>query len=571
VHVLLAQGREEANWDKAQEKYRAIQKHIVTGGDQLELYGDVDRLIPDDVDPVCEEQVMPVEEYVREKVKDRGSRAADSPREAAPGNKVKRNMDPGRNIPEGTSAAFMPVSQLVEKAAERILQEGMTLDDDASVKDKSDSRDLEESFSHLRRATSDTGPIPAASKVQTARKRNETTVNEGKRKRAINTPARGSHKKTPGQRKRTKVSNGEANQVLGEGDETLGGGLPPAHPPPGSPISIHSSSGSEPPSRMLYLPPPDGPPLSDNKHPFCITLSPSPPRITSAPVSPSPSSRARSTNPDPLFVSAPQHDIEGGTPLIVDGDEQGNGYAANETVVKLSTSPVGTKRRTSPGMANSNCDVSVAEGPKIAGKRTTRTKFEPTEGLAKRPAKRKEPGSGSSLPVASPPRRLRRRRTRSISPSPRPPPGERTKRVIREGKKPRRDKTRTQMAPGWVTKEAVHSGEEVSDGAISAAGQSENEYDREFVNDSPSTPISPSYNQMQIYQESLLSQNTRDEGLPFGRGPMRRKPFGNIDRKLPQFSSSPTRDPEEGPDEYEMGSFVVPDDVEMSCSLSSEL
>ena len=224
MHVLLAQGREEANWDKAQEKYRAIQKHIVTGGDQLELYGDVDRLIPDDVDPVCEEQVMPVEEYVREKVKDRGSRAADSPREAAPGNKVKRNMDPGRNIPEGTSAAFMPVSQLVEKAAERILQEGMTLDDDASVKDKSDSRDLEESFSHLRRATSDTGPIPAASKVQTARKRNETTVNEGKRKRAINTPARGSHKKTPGQRKRTKVSNGEANQVLGEGDGIKGHG-----------------------------------------------------------------------------------------------------------------------------------------------------------------------------------------------------------------------------------------------------------------------------------------------------------------------------------------------------------
>jgi ATP-dependent DNA helicase MPH1 len=130
------------------------------------------------------------------------------------------------------------------------------------------------------------------------------------------------------------------------------------------------------------------------------------------------------------------------------------------------------------------------------------------------------------------------------------------------------------VAPEWVENEAEHSGGEVSDGAISGAeDQSENEYDREFVNDFPSTQVSPSYNQTQIYRESLLSQDPRGRGPAFAGGPMRRKPFGDIDRRAPQYvvSSSPTRDPNEGPDEYEMDSFVVPDDAEIACSSSSEI
>ena len=583
MHVLLAQGREEANWDKAQAKYHEIQHHIISG-DRLELYGDVDRLIPDDVDPVCEEQVVKVEEYVRERPKDRGSRAANPPKKAPPG-KRKRNADPGVNTPGGESTVFVPVSELVENAAKR-RRKDIALDDDASLEGDSDSRDLEESLSGLKRATSNAGLIPAASKAKTPRKRNETTVDGEQRKRPTNLPAR-NDRKTPRQGKM--VSNGRVNQVPDEDDETLKGGLPAVHPPPGSPISVHSSSGSDSPSRMLKFPSPVGPPLSDNKSPFRITLSPSQPRVIPLdPVPPSPPSRARSTDPDPLLLSALQHGIKGGMYLPADGD------------------------RSSPGMADSDHDVSVAESPKMAGKRATRTKFEsamtfnsrqpvrttipppPTHlrasatpeatfpvrpGFAKGPAKRKVPmieddvdGFCSSPPVASLPRRLRQRRTRSRSPSPKSPPRKRTKGVIQEGKKPRRDKTRMLMAPEWVTNEAVHSGGEASDGAISGAvDQSENEYDREFVNDSPSTPISPSYSQMQVYRGSLLSQDARDKGPLFARGPMRHKPFGNVDRRSPQFSSSPARDPEEGPDEYETGSFVVPDDAEISCSLSSDL
>ena len=40
VHVLLAERREEKNWNKAREAYNQVQRSIVRG-DQLELYTDV--------------------------------------------------------------------------------------------------------------------------------------------------------------------------------------------------------------------------------------------------------------------------------------------------------------------------------------------------------------------------------------------------------------------------------------------------------------------------------------------------------------------------------------------------
>jgi len=54
---LLAEGREENNWHEAQVKYREVQKTIVRG-DQLELYKDVPRLLPDCVKPSCIEVRM---------------------------------------------------------------------------------------------------------------------------------------------------------------------------------------------------------------------------------------------------------------------------------------------------------------------------------------------------------------------------------------------------------------------------------------------------------------------------------------------------------------------------------
>jgi ATP-dependent DNA helicase MPH1 len=677
VHVLLAQGREEANWDKAQSKYQEVQ-HLIVHGDELELFGDVGRLIPDDIDPVCEEKIMEIEEYVRDKPKARGSRAADSPTRASMSKKRKRNADPGRNIPEGASRVFVPVSKLIEMAAQKRQKDELTLANDGNLESDEDDRDLEDNLGGLKRTTSDAGPATIASRAKKKPlKRSKTTAGQeqptkkGKKKQA-KSPAKMKGKK--------KVTTSQLDQVMedDEDDEALEKGLYAHAPPPSnqqqlarllSSRSLHSPDGSGSPPRVSGLPSPAGSPLLGDESPFHISLSPSPPprAITPSPVSPSPSSRAMSLDPSPLFlpgssqpqvidlatrksplaarsnnvgpsalpsISNPttplqgerslspacQHDMEGDMSWLVEEDEQDNGFIANDSIIEITSSPVRMERPLSLGISDRDNNVSVAESSKMASERAEYTKSEsamvfsspqPVRAkhamlpppaplrrtdtnvapestfpvrpmLAKRSAKRKSTTVevdidvfGSSPRAVSPPRRLRQRRLRSKSPPPGSPLKNRPTGVDRKGKKhSRRDGAGVLVAPEWVENEAEHSGGEVSDGAISGAeDQSENEYDREFVNDFPSTQVSPSYNQTQIYRESLLSQAPRGRGPAFAGGPMRRKPFGDIDRRAPQYvvSSSPTRDPNEGPDEYEMDSFVVPDDAEIAYSSSSEI
>ncbi|KAL1739408.1 P-loop containing nucleoside triphosphate hydrolase protein [Schizophyllum fasciatum] len=62
VHVLLAEGREELNLEKAKDAYKQVQQSIVRG-EALELYADVDRMLPDHIKPECLEQIMEIEEY----------------------------------------------------------------------------------------------------------------------------------------------------------------------------------------------------------------------------------------------------------------------------------------------------------------------------------------------------------------------------------------------------------------------------------------------------------------------------------------------------------------------------
>jgi len=682
VHVLLAQGREEANWDKAHESYQRVQ-HVIVSGDQLELFGDVGRLIPDDINPVCKEQIMEIEEYVRDKPKAKGSRAADSPTKASAGKKRKRNTDPGRNIPEGASRSFVPVSELIQRAAKKRHKDELTLDDDESLKSDDDDRDLEENLGGLKRTTSDAGPVTAASKTKNKPlKRSRTTADSEQRKRASKSAAgkgKKSPAKSPAKRKsKKKVTSSQVDQAMeeDEDDEALEEGIPAHSPPPAnqkrltgfvSSRALLSSGVSGSLSRVSESPSPAGSPLPGDESPIRISLSPSPPPrpITPDPVSPSPPSRTMSLDPVPLFlrgssqpqvmdqpdrrspspswswdagpsmlpaISNPTTPLQGDRPLspasqhdgdmswLVEEDERDNGFIADNNIIEILSSPVRIERSLSPGMADHDSDVSVAESSKSTGGQAEYTKSESTmvfsspqpvrtkhtmlpppvplrvrttnvapestfpvrPMLVRRQAKRKAPMVeddvdvfNSSPRAASPPRRLRQRRSQSTSPPPISPPKKKTKSGLRNGKKkPSRDMTGMLIAPEWVENEAAHSGDEISDGDISGTEeQSENEYDREFVSDFPSTQVSPSYKQTQIYRESLLTQAPMGRGPAFARGPMRHKPFGNIDRRLPQHSvsSSPPRDPGEGPDEYEMDSFVVPDDAEITYSLSSDI
>ncbi|KAJ3801711.1 hypothetical protein GGU11DRAFT_741384 [Lentinula aff. detonsa] len=111
VHVLLADGREEANFDKAQSSYEAVQASIMYGS-HLEFYADVKRLLPDNVHPQCLEKEMEISPYVREEAFRKRGQGDKSPKR---GVKRKRNDDIGRNIPQGASTGFVSVADLLVK------------------------------------------------------------------------------------------------------------------------------------------------------------------------------------------------------------------------------------------------------------------------------------------------------------------------------------------------------------------------------------------------------------------------------------------------------------------------
>ncbi|KAH9937493.1 uncharacterized protein B0H18DRAFT_1081663 [Fomitopsis serialis] len=168
VHVLLAEGREDRNWEKAKEKYKDVQDYIVKA-DELELYADVERLLPDHVKPECVERVMEIEEYVREeKVPRKGSRADanGSPK----GKKRKRDDDPLRSIPAGASSSFVNVKDLLVKGAKGRRKRNVDVDPEKYTgEDDDDDLEIEAGIFGARRAAS-TSAISRGGKTKRPRR-----------------------------------------------------------------------------------------------------------------------------------------------------------------------------------------------------------------------------------------------------------------------------------------------------------------------------------------------------------------------------------------------------------------
>nr|GAT47897.1 predicted protein [Mycena chlorophos] len=118
IHVLLSEGREEVTIDKAKDKQRLVHGAIIRG-DQFELYADVERLLPDRIQPECLEQVMEIREYVREDATKKRTSSKDTSAAATKGTKRKRNDDPARNIPAGALTGFVSASKLRVKEPKR--------------------------------------------------------------------------------------------------------------------------------------------------------------------------------------------------------------------------------------------------------------------------------------------------------------------------------------------------------------------------------------------------------------------------------------------------------------------
>lgn len=176
---MLSEEREELNIEKAESVYREVQKQI-SKGELYELYGDVERLLPDHMKPECIEKVVEIQQYVREK---------NSPKKKGPGTKRKRNDDFMRNIPEGASTGFVSVRDLLVKATTKKKKVKLSKDFDACGEDDETDEDIESGRIVVppRRTQSATvnSSIPSRSRATgKSNLRKSATITERKSKRS---------------------------------------------------------------------------------------------------------------------------------------------------------------------------------------------------------------------------------------------------------------------------------------------------------------------------------------------------------------------------------------------------
>lgn len=175
MHVLLAEIREELNWDKAHDTYGELQKCIVRG-DQLELYGDVPRLLPDHLRPQLLEKRMEIEEYVREPTgKTKSLATAEDGESAVRAKKRKRNDEVDRNMPTGASRGFVSAADLVVKG-KKAKKTKVAKFDDKLAEDDSTDMELEANILDFRRTVSTPATGQSRPKHKSALPKSRTMV-----------------------------------------------------------------------------------------------------------------------------------------------------------------------------------------------------------------------------------------------------------------------------------------------------------------------------------------------------------------------------------------------------------
>lgn len=587
MHVLLAEMREELNWDKAHDTYAELQKCIVRG-DQLELYGDVARLLPDQLRPQVLETRMEIEEYVREQSgRKKAPITAQDGEQTVGGKKRKRNDDIDRNIPAGASRGFISVADLLVKGKKKKKIKSTEFDDTLADDDSTD-RELEGNIMDIRRTVS-TPVVAESSSTQKNTLPKSRTMDPKKCKPSA-----------AGKRDRLALSrpprqldiNMDIDQDMSHSDQPTSKEI--MH------MSCRSSSAS--PHHSFHGPRPNHSPQLICDDVIEITSS-SPSRSTSprqfsapAAVLPDPvgSSKRKGKGrvfeqdsmPPPLNSSSEKADDQD-IAWLLDEDE-------DPDIQIVSSSPADPKTRHSNSRSPRFMDESVLEAddsivevvklktvpppqtmessmrdralftpPRITRPSPDHTPDIPEGSFAVRPAGRRRIGKTetSEIPdIQSPPllRRLRRNDTEVISRASTPP--------LQPKKVGRRPPISIRHNP-WLDGEAAHSGDEESAGSSHSEDDVESDSDKQFLKDIADTQVSPSYDQTFVYRQSLFTQAPGVINAPvFANRVIRGGGFvtgREHSRRRPMVSSSPPREDFE-PDEYVFGSFVVEDDADLS-------
>lgn len=105
----MTEGREDGNWDQALSSHQDMQSEIITGRN-IELYDDVERLLPDGCNPTCVEQVLTVDPYEPEdKAHNKGKRKSAVNAKTPKAKRVR-----GELVPEGALDGFIMASSLTK-------------------------------------------------------------------------------------------------------------------------------------------------------------------------------------------------------------------------------------------------------------------------------------------------------------------------------------------------------------------------------------------------------------------------------------------------------------------------
>ena len=160
----MSEGREDANWDSAQQTHREIQEEILHSRN-LELFEDVEPLLDLRHFPECVEQEMPVDPWDPSDQKARKALAGAKTKPNSPKGKVKKAR--GHEVPEGHEG-FKSVAELL-KAKGSSRKRGRSITPPKS-EESEDSEEVEEDLADLFERYESTGRKRRGMKAAVPRK-----------------------------------------------------------------------------------------------------------------------------------------------------------------------------------------------------------------------------------------------------------------------------------------------------------------------------------------------------------------------------------------------------------------
>ncbi|KAE8268879.1 hypothetical protein A4X09_0g3458 [Tilletia walkeri] len=141
IYVLLSEGKEEKNWQQSKDSYKTVQKEI-NAGYTCELFDDVERLVPKDIQPTCVKQDVEQHDFDPDLIN------AHLQMSQRGGKKTikKERKDPMRNIPQGSILGFLKASEVRNPASSSKLKVPAKVEEEEEADDFADADDDDDEF-----------------------------------------------------------------------------------------------------------------------------------------------------------------------------------------------------------------------------------------------------------------------------------------------------------------------------------------------------------------------------------------------------------------------------------------